>query len=92
MVFLHSLLHPLLPLPQLFSPETSSTAIVSTFPRVTKCKFQNIGPYGKLTTTRHQCLLPQNIINEKVFIAMWFWLIILATITAIEVSQREVEL
>ncbi|XP_050715224.1 innexin inx2-like [Eriocheir sinensis] len=73
---------------KLFSPETSSAAIVSTFPRVTKCTFQYYGPYGKLTTLRHQCLLPQNIINEKVFIAMWFWLVVLATITAIELVWR----
>lgn len=88
--FLHvltSVFH-LLRLLQLFTPETEKDPLISTFPRITKCTFHYYGPSGEITQSDYQCLLPQNLLNEKVFIVMWFWLIILATVTAMEVREK----
>ena len=47
------------------------------FPKLAKCDFYQFGHSG--TIERHDvlCLLPQNIINEKIFTFIYFWYIIL---------------
>ena len=53
-----------------------------------KCSFHKFGPSG--TTERHDglCVLPLNIINEKIYIFLWFWFIIVASITGIFLIYR----
>nr|XP_045616192.1 innexin inx3-like [Procambarus clarkii] len=62
--------------------------LITTFPRVTKCNFHKFGPSGTLELKDAACILPQNMLNEKVFIVMWFWFVILATITSIQLVWR----
>ena len=58
------------------------------FPKVTKCLFHTYGPSG--TPQRHDalCVLPLNIINEKIYIFLWFWFILVASITGIFLMYR----
>lgn len=58
------------------------------FPKVTKCSFHKYGPSG--TAERHDalCVLPLNIINEKIYIFLWFWFIVIASITGIFLMYR----
>lgn len=62
--------------------------MVMAFPRITKCLFHIYGPSGSIKDLDAMCILPQNILNEKVFITMWFWFVILATVTAMQVTWR----
>ena len=34
------------------------------------------------------CVLPLNIINEKIYVFLWFWFVTLAFITAFQVTYR----
>lgn len=34
------------------------------------------------------CVLPLNIINEKIFILIWFWLIVVAAVTGVFLLYR----
>ncbi len=53
------------------------------FPRVTKCTFQKFGPSGTIQRHDAQCVLPINIINEKIYVFLWFWFIILTVISVL---------
>lgn len=47
------------------------------FPTVTKCQFYTYGPSGSIQKFDSLCILPLNIINEKIYVFLWFWFIIL---------------
>jgi innexin len=53
--------------------------MVYVFPRVTKCIFHKYGASGSIQKHDSLCILPLNIVNEKTYIFIWFWYIILAT-------------
>ncbi|XP_042891032.1 innexin inx2-like [Penaeus japonicus] len=58
------------------------------FPKVAKCTFHRFGPSG--TIMRHDvlCVLPLNILNEKIFVFLWFWFIIVAVISGCGLVYR----
>ena len=51
------------------------------FPILTKCSLHNIGPSGSTQTEDALCLLPVNMINQKVFVVIWLWLALLLIIS-----------
>lgn len=58
------------------------------FPRMTKCTYYDFGSSGDVQKHDALCLLPLNIINEKIYIALWFWFIVLALLTLIVIVGR----
>ncbi|GAB6024806.1 hypothetical protein CHUAL_009926 [Chamberlinius hualienensis] len=62
--------------------------MIRVFPRITKCTFFKFGPSGNLEDRDALCVLPLNIINEKIFIFLWFWFILLALISSLAVAYR----
>jgi len=58
------------------------------FPKVTKCTFHKYGPSGSIQTHDGLCVLPLNIINEKIYVFMWLWFVLLSSITAIFLLYR----
>lgn len=66
--------------------------MVKLFPRLTKCTFYKYGPSGTIETRDALCVLAQNILNEKVYIFLWFWFICLAVVTAVFLLGRLVTL
>ncbi|KAJ4440297.1 innexin inx3-like [Periplaneta americana] len=57
--------------------------MIAIFPRLTKCVFQKFGPSGSIELHDALCVLPLNILNEKIFIFLWFWFIILAVMSGL---------
>ncbi|VDK32282.1 unnamed protein product [Taenia asiatica] len=55
------------------------------FPRVSFCYLEHVRHLG--TTNRYvaQCVLPVNMLNEKLYIFLWFWTAIVAVCTAISI-------
>ena len=60
-----------------------SDPMMEVFPRVTKCTFHKYGASGTIQKLDALCVLGLNIINEKIYITLWFWFVILALITAL---------
>lgn len=58
------------------------------FPKVTKCTFHKYGPSGTVELKDGLCVLPVNIINEKIFVFVWFWLVIVAAMTGLFLIYR----
>lgn len=58
------------------------------FPKVTKCTFHKYGPSGSIQTHDGLCVLPLNIINEKIYVFMWLWFVLLSSITAVFLLYR----
>jgi innexin len=58
------------------------------FPKVTKCTFHKFGPSGTVQKIDGLCVLPLNIVNERIYVFLWFWFIILAVITGLALLYR----
>ncbi|OXA64611.1 innexin inx2 [Folsomia candida] len=56
-------------------PEDRSDPMADVFPRVTKCDLSTYGPSGSIQRFNALCLLPLNVINEKIFTFLWFWFV-----------------
>merc|ERR1711976_1083536 len=69
-------------------PKDRADPMNVVFPKVTKCTFRTYGPSGTLQTHDSLCILALNIINEKIFVFLWFWFVILAVISAISFLYR----
>ncbi|KAK9883601.1 hypothetical protein WA026_001776 [Henosepilachna vigintioctopunctata] len=58
------------------------------FPKLAKCKYYNRGPSGDIQNYDALCILPLNVLNEKLFLILWFWLYILTGLTVIGLVYR----
>lgn len=58
------------------------------FPKVAKCTFRKHGPSGTIQNYDGLCVLPINIINEKIYVFLWFWFVFLAVVTAMTLVYR----
>jgi len=66
-------------------PQNRIDPMSRVFPRMTKCLYQKYGPSGSIQTHDALCMLPINVINEKIYVFIWFWLIFLAVVTTLSV-------
>lgn len=66
--------------------------MIRVFPRMTKCTFHRYGSSGDVQRHDALCILPLNIINEKIYIFLWFWFVFLAVISGVLLAYRIVVL
>jgi len=58
------------------------------FPKVAKCQFSKYGPSGSVQNHDALCVLPLNIINEKIYIFIYFWFVFLAAVSCVWLLYR----
>lgn len=58
------------------------------FPKLTKCKFMRYGPSGNHEIHDTICILPLNILNEKLFLILWFWIFFLSIVSFFALIYR----
>lgn len=69
-------------------PEEREDPMARVFPKVTKCTFHKYGPSGSVQKFDGLCVLPLNIVNEKIYVFLWFWFVILSVLSAISLLYR----
>ncbi|CAG9773160.1 unnamed protein product [Ceutorhynchus assimilis] len=57
----------------------------AVFPKRTKCTYHKFGQSGSFVNRDALCVLPLNVLNEKFFLILWFWIagLFLLTIAAL---------
>jgi len=60
----------------------------SVFPTVTSCSIPNVGAAGGEQIHNGLCVLTQNIINEKIYLVLWFWYAFLAPFSICFIAYR----
>jgi len=58
------------------------------FPRVTKCTFHDYASAGIVNTKDAICVLPFNMVNEKIYMFLWYWSGFLAIVTVLHFATR----
>lgn len=58
------------------------------FPKIAKCNFHKYGPTGTIEVHDALCVLPLNIINEKIYVFLWFWFVFLGALTGLWMIYR----
>ncbi|XP_076343592.1 innexin inx2-like [Tachypleus tridentatus] len=64
--------------------------MIRVFPRLTKCTFHKYGSSGDVQRHDAMCILPINIINEKIYVFLWIWFVTLAVASGIVLIYRMV--
>ena len=70
------------------SPEQRADPMNMVFPKVTKCTFHKYGPSGTINKHDGLCILALNIINEKIYVFLWFWFVFVALFSAAAILYR----
>jgi len=73
-------------------PEERVDPMSKVFPRMTKCRFDKFGSSGTIQNFDALCVLGMNIINEKIYVFLWFWFIALAVVTGLNLVYRAMTL
>lgn len=62
--------------------------MILVFPRMTKCTFYKYGHSGEIERLDAICILPLNVVNEKIYVFLWFWFVALAYLSLMTVVYR----
>eukprot|EP00092_Neocalanus_flemingeri_P002719 GFUD01002912.1.p1 GENE.GFUD01002912.1~~GFUD01002912.1.p1 ORF type:complete len:475 (-),score=120.62 GFUD01002912.1:110-1534(-) len=60
----------------------------TVFPTVTSCSIPNVGAAGSPQVHNGMCVLTQNIINEKIYLVLWFWYSFLGPVSVLYMCYR----
>lgn len=58
------------------------------FPKMAKCEFFKFGSSGSVQNTDVLCVLPLNMLNDKIFAVLAYWLIFLTVVSLLNVFYR----
>ena len=70
------------------SPNILQYIVLQIFPRVTKCTFHDYSAGGSVNAKDALCVLPFNMVNEKIYMFLWFWSAFLAIVTILHFGTR----
>ncbi len=68
--------------------EVNVNPFCSTFPLEVSCTVPNVGAAGGYQFHNGLCVLSQNVINEKMYLAVWFWLVFMVFIIPVAIIYR----
>jgi len=72
-----------------FDSEVTLNPMCSAFPTLVSCEYYTGGvSLGSLDVKNHVCMLSQNIINEKIYLILWFWILMLFGASMLMLAYR----
>ncbi|KAK2710341.1 innexin inx2-like [Artemia franciscana] len=72
--------------------ETDYNHFAKIFPIVSKCTFHRFGASGTIQRIDGLCVLPVNILNEKIYLFLWIWFVTLSIISGLALIYRLITL
>ncbi|XP_059486312.1 innexin inx2-like [Neocloeon triangulifer] len=70
------------------NPLERTDDLAYVFPTVAKCHLPKFGPSGRQESRDYLCVLPFNLVNEKMYVMLWVWFCILAVVASFSVAFR----
>ena len=64
--------------------EWGPSPFTTIFPKMTKCTLELFGPSGTVVNHDGLCILPINVLNERIFLILWFVFFPLLIVTLID--------
>ncbi len=58
------------------------------FPMVSNCHYRDYGMGGGMQNRTCLCVLPLNVLNEKLFLVLWFWFAFLIAVSGLNLLYR----
>jgi len=71
-------------------PRERGDPMSQIFPKVAKCSFEKYGSSGSIQKIDGLCLLPLNVLNEKIYVFLWFWFLFIAVLSIFNSIFRSV--
>jgi len=69
-------------------PFTRTDPMERTLPIVTLCTLPKYGTAGHKETTTAICVLPNNVVHQKFYLFLWFWLLFITIVTVLHQIYR----
>ena len=63
-------------------------ALKTVFPKVVMCSMEIFGATGTHLVKSGICTLPINIINEKIYLFLWFWLLLVTVVSLLQLVRQ----
>lgn len=73
---------------RLFTVQSMADPIDRVLPKVTICTVGQLLPTGDVLQVDAVCKLPVNFVNEKIFLFLWFWFILVAVLSFFSTVYR----
>lgn len=70
--------------------DTFSSMASELFPKLVHCTFTFIGPSGSEDSRDTLCLLPLNIVNDKIFAFLYIWFAVLLVVSGCNLIKRSI--
>ena len=63
-------------------------ALKTVFPKVVMCSMEIFGATGTHLVKSGICTLPINIINEKIYLFLWFWFLLVTMVSLLQLVRQ----
>jgi len=72
----------------LYNTKVLSESLSVIFPRLVSCSMEVYGPTSSMEKISGLCSLPVNVVNEKIYLVLWFWFIGLTIISMLQLIRQ----
>ena len=71
-----------------FDRSSLGQALQTVFPKVVMCSMEIFGATGTHLVKSGICTLPINIVNEKIYLFLWFWFLLVTMVSLLQLVRQ----